>query len=438
MSSRKRRLFGLVALALVVAVGMRVGRSGSLSSAALPGRPEQIEASGVIGVDEVSVASSQGGKVMALLVSEGDVVKKGQELLSFDTALIDAQIALATAQVRVARAGLKQLEAGAGPATVAIGQAQLEQARAALRAAEQGLSDARALRENPQDLEMQIAVAEAQVRAAMHRVTSAQALKDAAETGKNLEEYTLNVIRGWALPLPPPALPAELQSATWDWWKAWGGLNASSAALEDAQARLAYWRAVRDNPQQLNAQVESADAAVQLAAAGVEVAQAQLDAYSAGASQQQLTAARARVTQAKALLDGLVARRAEMTATAPVDGVVLSQAVHVGEIATAGAALMTVADLSEIKVTVYVAENRLGRIAVKGQANVVVDSFPGRVFAGRIAQIADHAQYTPRNVATKEERVNTVYAVDIRVPNPEGLLKPGMAADVAFANGQAR
>ncbi len=434
MSKRKRRIVGLVVLAVVVAVGVWVQRSGVLRGAASSKRAEQLEASGVISVDEVSVASSQGGRIATVLVSEGDVVRQGQVLLSFDTELMDAQIALATAQARLAQAGLKQLEAGVGPATIAIAQAQLEQARVALDAAEQGLADARALRDNPQELEMQIAVAESEVQAATHRLSSAQAIKDAAETGKNLEEYTLNIIRGWSLPVPPPALPSELQSAPWEWWKAWAGLNASSAVLQNAQARLDYWRSVRANPQQLDAQVESATAAVQLAAAGAEAAQAQLDANKAGASQQQLTAARARVTQAQALLDGLMSRRAEMTVTAPADGVVLSQALRAGEIAAPGATLLALADLSEVKVTVYVAENRLGRMALDGQVNMAVDSFPGRVFTGRIAWIADQAQYTPRNVATKEERVNTVYAVEIRVPNPEGLLKPGMAADVTFVN----
>jgi HlyD family secretion protein len=157
-----------------------------------------------------------------------------------------------------------------------------------------------------------------------------------------------------------------------------------------------------------------------------------VDAYSAGASQEQLRAARARVTQAQAALDGLLAQRAEMTLLAPADGVLLSRAVHVGEIASPGAALMTLADLSEVNVTAYVAENQLGRLVLDGPASVVVDSFPGRTFSGRVARVADQAQFTPRNVATKEERVNTVYAVEIQVPNPDGLLKPGMAADVTF------
>jgi HlyD family secretion protein len=65
-------------------------------------------------------------------------------------------------------------------------------------------------------------------------------------------------------------------------------------------------------------------------------------------------------------------------------------------------------------------------------AQVTVDSFPGKTFAGQVTRIGDEPEFTPRNVATKEERLNTFYAVEVRLSNPEGLLKPGMPADAAF------
>ena len=63
---------------------------------------------------------------------------------------------------------------------------------------------------------------------------------------------------------------------------------------------------------------------------------------------------------------------------------------------------------------------------------ITVDSFPGRVFAGEVAQISDKPEFTPRNVATAEERLNTFYAVEIRLDNSDGALKPGMPADAEF------
>lgn len=433
MTKQMRRLLGLLAsVVLIVAVVRCAPLFGVTPEWLNVSGSDKADASGVIAADEVAVSSTYGGKIAALYVAEGDAVKAGQELLMLDAVLLEAQIAVARAQLEVAQASLRQLEAGARPGVVAVAEARLEQAKAAQQAAEQGLADAQTLRDNPQQLDMQIAVGEAQVEAAQHRLDSAVALKDAAETGKNLAEYTLDVIRNWHYPVPPPKLPAELQSATYDWWKGWTGVNAASAALQDAQARLAYWRSVRENPQQLNAQVEAAKAALQQAQAGVQAAQAQLDGYKAGASAEQLAAAQARVAQAQAALDALLIQRKEMVVLAPQDGLILSLVVHASEIAAPGATLLTLANLTEVKLNVYVAENHLGQIALGQKVSVMVDSFPGRSFEGHIVHISDRPQYTPRNVATKEQRVNTVYAVEIRVPNSEGLLKPGMAADVTF------
>ncbi|MBC7261414.1 MAG: efflux RND transporter periplasmic adaptor subunit, partial [Chloroflexi bacterium] len=80
----------------------------------------------------------------------------------------------------------------------------------------------------------------------------------------------------------------------------------------------------------------------------------------------------------------------------------------------------------------YVPAHRLGEVYLGQRVEVTIDSFPQRRFEGQVVHIADEPQYTPRNLATKEERVNTVYAVKVRLPNPEGLLKPGMAGDAVF------
>ncbi len=82
--------------------------------------------------------------------------------------------------------------------------------------------------------------------------------------------------------------------------------------------------------------------------------------------------------------------------------------------------------------TVYVPETRVGHVRIGQRVDVTVASFPQRIFEGQLIHIADRPQYTPMNVATKEERVSTVYGVKVALPNSEGLLKPGMAADAVF------
>jgi HlyD family secretion protein len=111
---------------------------------------------------------------------------------------------------------------------------------------------------------------------------------------------------------------------------------------------------------------------------------------------------------------------------------VSNRSINVGETASAGATLMTVANLDEVKLTVYIPENRYGRIRLGQEVHVRVDSFPGETFEGQVIYISSQAEFTPRNVQTKEERVNTVFAVKILIPNPEHDLKPGMPADATI------
>ena len=91
-----------------------------------------------------------------------------------------------------------------------------------------------------------------------------------------------------------------------------------------------------------------------------------------------------------------------------------------------------------MNLVVYLPETKIGQVQLGQEVQVTVDSFPNQTFEGQVAHIADRAEFTPRNVATQEERVNLVFAVEIRLPNDEGLLKPGMPADARFEGRVAR
>jgi HlyD family secretion protein len=117
---------------------------------------------------------------------------------------------------------------------------------------------------------------------------------------------------------------------------------------------------------------------------------------------------------------------------APFEGTIIEIPIRQGEVAAAGTTLITIADLNRLTLIVYVPENRVGQIAVGMPVSVSADSFPGRRFDGIVGSIADQAEFTPRNVATQEERVNLVFAVQIKLSNLDGLLKPGMPATARF------
>jgi HlyD family secretion protein len=120
---------------------------------------------------------------------------------------------------------------------------------------------------------------------------------------------------------------------------------------------------------------------------------------------------------------------ANATLTSPIAGVVLSRNIEPGEVVGAGISLLTVADLRTVWLRIFVPENRLGRLKIGQPADVVVDAFPDRAFRGRITEIAGQAEFTPRNVQTKQERVKLVFGVRLTLENQDSLLKPGMPAD---------
>ena len=147
---------------------------------------------------------------------------------------------------------------------------------------------------------------------------------------------------------------------------------------------------------------------------------------------EQIAAVEAQVQMARATLEALQVQADKFTLKAPISGLVLERPVHMGEVAMPGAPLMTLADLDKVTLTIYVPEGELGKVRIGQPVAVTVDAYPGRVFTGTVTFIASQAEFTPRNVQTQEERVNMVFAMKVKLPNPDHALKPGMPADAVI------
>jgi multidrug efflux pump subunit AcrA (membrane-fusion protein) len=400
--------------------------------------PGPLEASGFIEAEEVDIASELGGRVVEMLAEEGEDVEAEQVLVRLDPTMIDRQIDVAQAALEMAEAKLAQAEAGARAEAIRQAEANVQRAEAARDGAEQAWQDAIALRDNPQELDARIAQARAEVAAAKAALDQAVALKDAAEIayenywdGKEALGEAAEKIQQIPEPQRPPlpAPPFSFHLIPNEYWNAWIGVNSAGARYDGARATLNNLYRMRNDPQQMEAQVDAAEAQARAAEAAARQAQAQLEALRAGASDEEIAAVEAQVAQAEATLQGLVIQRDKLTVSAPVGGLVLERVLREGELASPGATLLTLGDLDEVTLTIYVPENRLGQVQLGQVAEVEVDSFPDRVFEGQIVAIANEAEFTPRNVQTQEERVNMVFAVDIRIPNPDHALKPGLPAD---------
>ena len=175
--------------------------------------------------------------------------------------------------------------------------------------------------------------------------------------------------------------------------------------------------------------VDRARQAYEVAKAQERSARERLALVLEGPRPDQIDAARWQVTQAEAALSQARSRLREAIVVSPIDGVVLRKNLEVGETANPGVPILTLVDPKDVWLRAYVPETEVGRLKVGDPARVRVDAFPDRVFTGRLIEIGSEAEFTPRNVQTKKERVNLVFRIKIQIDNPDGPLKPGLPAD---------
>jgi HlyD family secretion protein len=113
----------------------------------------------------------------------------------------------------------------------------------------------------------------------------------------------------------------------------------------------------------------------------------------------------------------------------PINGYVLTKNVEDGEYVSPGTPIVTIGNLDTVWIRAYINETELGLIKLGQKVNVTTDTYPEKIYQGRIAFISPQAEFTPKNVQTQKERVKLVYRVKIDLPNPNQELKPGMPAD---------
>ena len=147
---------------------------------------------------------------------------------------------------------------------------------------------------------------------------------------------------------------------------------------------------------------------------------------------EEIQAAEARLAQARAAADLLAKTISDCTITAPAGGIVTHKAVEAGELVTPGATVVTLTELDSVYVMIYVTETEMGRVRLGDAVEVRIDAFRDRAFAGKITYISPEAEFTPKNVQTKEDRVKLVFGVKVEIENKDGLLKPGLPADALF------
>ncbi|HMN25625.1 MAG TPA: efflux RND transporter periplasmic adaptor subunit [Ignavibacteriaceae bacterium] len=144
---------------------------------------------------------------------------------------------------------------------------------------------------------------------------------------------------------------------------------------------------------------------------------------------EEIEQAKGNVKKAKASVDLLKKSIHDSYVTSPLSGFIVKKFVEVGETVTPMSSLFKVSNLSTVDLVIYVSEVELGKIKLGQKAEVSIDTYPDRKYEGKVTYISPEAEFTPKNVQTKDERTKLVFAVKITVDNKNFDLKPGMPAD---------
>jgi len=431
MKKRFAVVVAVVAVVLVVYLLARPRRQGD----------EWVEGSGVIEATEVDVGPLVGGQLAQVLVGAGDPVKEGQVIAEIARQDLEAQ-------AQQARGALQAAEAEAARAEAALGGARLAR------------GNARTAYEKSTELKGRYEAAQAQHEAALAARDQARARLDLVRAGTRSEQ--IEQARAGLAGAKATRENAQRELARMERLLTEGAVSqqqvdfqrtaaeAARAAYDAAQARLAEAEAGSRSEEERQAAAALAQAEANVAAAAQNLATAkelyadrlslrqQLDAaesqYRAG--QEAKMAAEGQVEAAQGARAGAEKRLSDATVRAPMGGVVILKIREPGETVAPGQPIVRLADLDHMWLRVNVPETELDRVKLGQGAEVRIDARPGKVYRGRVTEIGQEAEFTPKNVQTRAQRVKLVFPVKVEVENPEQELKPGMPAEARLKTGQ--
>jgi HlyD family secretion protein len=445
MKHKRPTIIAIIIVILVVLVGGYFGLRAILNPGSVP-----LTASGTIEAIEVTISPEIGGKVIEVPVDEGELVKTGDVLFRLDDTILQGQRAVAAATLDLAQAS-----AATGKAALATAQ---DNYNVALDAARQASSSSRTSdwwAANPDGYTLPGGYF---TRA--DEITAAQSEVNAAASARDSAQSSLNSLVSDPANSVFVAMEARLGSARVAFLVAQDVLNRANAssnfdlrnsaqlASDKAQTELVDAQSAYDGLKDTDAarNIISARADLSALQERFNSAQDRLLALQIGENSPQVAAAQAvlnqaqavadqavqGISQAKASLDLIDLQIAKMTIISPADGVILTRSIQPGEVVAPNSPALTLGHLDNLTITVYVPENLYGELSLGQSATMVVDSYPGESFAASVINIAEQAEFTPRNVQTVEGRSSTVFAIKLQVQDPSGKLKPGMPADVTF------
>ena len=332
-------------------------------------QPKELLSSGTVEARNIRVGSKIGGRITNVNVREGDSVEAGQVLVTFD----EQELLAALEQ---ARANAEKLQRGFRPEEIAQVRAAAEQAKANYDELKRGYRTE------------QVEAARAQAAQARAEAVKAEATWKRVSDLANAEVFSKQ----------------QRDDAE-------GAYKSAAAAQKAAEEHLK--------------ELASGYRVEQVAAAEAQwkQADAQRQLYERGYRKED-------VEQAQAALHDAEAKYRERQVLAPSKATVEVLDVRPGDLIAPNTPIATLLERDQLYVRIYVPETQIGLMKVGQKAEVRVDSYPKETFPAEVEQINQKAEFLPRNVQTRAERVHQMFGVKLRINDPSGKVKAGMAADV--------
>lgn len=352
-----------------------------------------IRLSGNMELTQVDIAFKVPGRLVALNVKEGSDVKKGMVIAQIDQQSTLRQKTREEAGLESANAQMAQMVTAVQYQRESL-EGDLQLKRADLKNAEAHLAELQA-GSRPQEIQS----ASAQVEDA--KTWFDQAKKDWERAQVLFKNEDISASQN-----------DQFRSK----------YESTQQALRQAQQRLAM---VEEGPRKetidgAKAQVERAKAAIRLAEANrIELKR----------KEQEIAVRRAEIDRAKAGISIIDSQIDDTSVASPIDGVVLVKSAELGEIVAAGANIVTIGDVTRPWLRAYIGEKDLGRVKLGASVKLTTDSFPGKVYMGKVTFVSSEAEFTPKQIQTQDERVKLVYRIKIEVDNPNQELKSNMPVD---------
>ena len=397
MLKGKGKILIMPAVILLVLIAIYVFNSAQKNDSAIvyADGATFIEASGTVENNLISVSSEVTGTVLETMTSEGDLITKGDTLVIIENTALQNQYNQSLINQQLAEENIIMLEGSITNLTIQNADAtqqahnaylsakaeydkvmdgasedEIKQAEETLSQAKTNLDYAKTNLDRSKELFDEEAISQSKYDEALKTY-------NVSEAQYNVALSKLNLINSY---------PTETSS--------------SAAESKMLQLKAGYELSISNGNTQLR-QLES-----QLSIAKVQLVQANNT-----------------VEQTKRELD-------KLNIKSPIDGVVNSLFVKEGEFATAGKLTAEIFNPENIEINAYVSEANIGRVIVGQETVISIDSYENEYFTGKVTKINNLAEFTPKNIQTKEERVNTVFKVTIKALETHGALKPGMPADV--------